>query len=504
MPPPDRAKRRWWVLLTVMLGTVASIMSSTIVNVAVPDMSRVFTLGQERAQWMSTGFMAAMTISMLATPWLLSRFGYRLTYTGATLLLMCGGISGGLAGSYEFVMAMRVVEGLAAGVMQPIPSILILHAFNIKEQGKAMGIFGMGVVVAPALGPSIGGFLVEHFGWRSIFFVVVPFCVAALLLARIFLPVTAPGGISTDREGSRLDWTGLVLVTVALLALLNGLVGLHAGHGGVPLGAFALLATAALGALAFIVHLHRTARPLLRLALFRVRRFAMASMVAFIYGMALFGSTYLVPVFMQLGLQLPPSQAGAVLLPAGLLLAVTIPIAGRLADRLPIHRLVMTGLSLLALSFALMLSVGLGTALWILMMWTAIGRLGLGFILPSLNLGAMRGLDLTLIAQASSTINFMRQLGGAVGVNLIGIFLEWRLRVHGAAAAAGAGSPAQPPSAEMGSLPVQLTEQLPAFHEAFAVLAFITAGAILAARAMKQPAAEVPHAQRDQLSRRQQ
>jgi EmrB/QacA subfamily drug resistance transporter len=467
---------RWWQLLTVMIGTVASIMSSTIVNVAVPDMSAVFALGQERAQWMSTGFMAAMTVSMLATPWLLSRFGYRLTYCAATLLLLFGGIAGGLARSYEFVMTMRVAEGLAAGVMQPIPAIMILYAFKSREQGKAMGIFGMGVVLAPALGPSIGGLLVEHFGWRSIFFVVAPFCLAALVMARRFLPVTAPGGIAASRQASRFDWIGLILVAIALLTLLNGLVELHdAGPGNLPLAAIGLLVAAAVSALGFIAHQHRSARPLLNLALFRRRTFAMASLVGFIYGMALFGSTYLVPVFMQMALQLPPSQAGAVLLPAGLVLAFTIPIAGRLADRLPIHRLLMTGLLLLALSFALMLGVGLGTALWILMLWTTVGRIGLGFVLPSLNLGAMRGLELTMVAQGASTINFMRQLGGAIGVNLIGIFLEWRLHAHGVVTANAANAAAQ----------------LPAFHESFAVLAIVTAAAILAAWSMKTSARAV-------------
>jgi predicted MFS family arabinose efflux permease len=264
----------------------------------------------------------------------------------------------------------------------------------------------------------------------------------------------------------------LILVALSLLALLNGLVGLHGRAGASPVAAAALLLLAALSGVAFVVHQQRAARPLINLALFRHRRFAMGSLVAFIYGMALFGSTYLVPIFMQLALQLPPSQAGAVLLPAGLLLAVTIPIAGRLTDRLPIHRLVMTGLALLTLSFALMLSVGLGTALWLLMIWTAIGRIGLGFVLPSLNLGAMRGLEMTLVTQAASTINFSRQLGGTVGVNLIAIILEWRLRSNGIAVATAANSAAQ----------------LPAFHEAFAVLAVITAAALLAARAMKAPA----------------
>src|SRR5665647_2149170 len=121
---------RWLLLLAVMTGTMASIMSSTIVNVAIPAMSQHFTLGQERAQWVSSGFMVAMTVSMLTTPWLLARYGYRRTYIGTMLLLMAGGILGGSSNHFTLVLAARVAEGLAAGIVQPIPAIVILRAFE--------------------------------------------------------------------------------------------------------------------------------------------------------------------------------------------------------------------------------------------------------------------------------------------------------------------------------------------------------------------------------------
>ena len=149
-------RHKWLVLLTVMIGSMAAIMSSTIVNVAVPDLSRHFLLGQERAQWVSAAFMLAMTLSMLTTPWLLLRFGLRRTYSGAILLLLAGGVAGGFSINYPMLLAMRVVEGLASGILQPIPAIVILRAFASHEQGKAMGIFGFGVVLAPAVGPGIG------------------------------------------------------------------------------------------------------------------------------------------------------------------------------------------------------------------------------------------------------------------------------------------------------------------------------------------------------------
>ncbi|HWK85202.1 MAG TPA: DHA2 family efflux MFS transporter permease subunit [Caldimonas sp.] len=444
---------RWWVLATVMIGTVASIMASTIINVAVPDMARVFVLGQERAQWLSAGFMGAMTLSMLTTPWLLDRYGYRHTYIGAVTLLMAGGVAGGLSPWFDLVLAMRVVEGLAAGVLQPIPAIIILHAFGPGERGKAMGIFGFGVVLAPAVGPSVGGILVEWFGWRSIFFVVTPFCLLAMAMARRYLPVAAPGGVPVNRAGGRLDVVGLGLIAVAVLALLNGMVNLNGET--MSLG-LALLVCSVVATVGFVAHQRRGARPLMALGLFAHRPFSMGGLVAFTYGMGLFGSTYLVPVFMQEALHLPPSQAGAVLLPAGIVLALTIPVAGRLADRVPVSRLVTAGLLLLALSFFLMIGVSAGTALALITLWAVIGRVGLGFVLPSLNLGSMHGLPDTLISHGSSTINFLRQLGGAVGIGLVGNVLEWRLRA----------SAAQP---------------VLAYHETFALIGAITAFAVLAA-----------------------
>ncbi|WP_457331021.1 DHA2 family efflux MFS transporter permease subunit [Rhizobacter sp. P5_C2] len=450
---------RWMVLLTVMIGTMASIMASTIINVAVPDISQRFGLGQERAQWLSAGFMAAMTVSMLVTPWVLDRFGYRSSYFGAVLLLMLGGIGGGLGTSFEGVLAMRVLEGLSAGVLQPIPAIIVLHAFQRHEQGKAMGIFGFGVVLAPAIGPSIGGVLVEAFGWRSIFFVVVPFCLAALAMAARYLPHSSPGGAHVNQHGRKLDVGGLALLTVAVLALLNGLVHLHDAA---KLSAIVLLAVAIGAGVVFVARQRRSDNPIMRLGLFSFRSFSMGGWVAFIYGMALFGSTYLVPVFMQLALKLPPSQAGAVLLPAGIVLAITIPLAGRLADKLPVSRVVAAGVLLLAASFWLMLTVGFATALWLITLWAVVGRIGLGLVLPSLNLGAMRGLPTELISHGSSTINFLRQLGGAVGISIVGIVLQWRLGVH-------ADAP------------------LRAFHETFGLLGGISALAVIAAWRMAPP-----------------
>ena len=488
--PPDHSiatlkarygeRYRWLLLLSVMVGTMASIMSSTIINVAIPDMSQHFTIGQARAQWVTSGFMAAMTVSMLTTPWLRSRYGYRRTYSGCMWLLLVGGVAGGFANDFALVLAARVAEGLAAGVVQPIPAIIILRAFEPHEQGRASGIFGMGVVLAPALGPSLGGLLVDGFGWRSIFFMVVPFCIASLWMAQRFVPGSAPGGGAANPQGAALDWRGLLLATAGTLCLLNGLVELQTGTAA---SASVLLGGAALILVGFVVLQRRTLKarqrhpergtdPLMNLSLFADRRFAMGSIVAFIYGIALFGSTYLLPVYMQMGLGLSPSYVGTILLPAGVVLAVTIAAVGRLADRQPTHVLVSIGLVLLAVSFAMMFTIDVRRPTQIvplLVVWAVLGRIGLGFILPSLNIGAMRGLGHAHIPQGASVINFLRMLGGAAGVSLCGIVLEWRVAAHGFRLDTASTSP----------------ERLAAFDETFFMLAAVCAVALVAALKLK-------------------
>ena len=462
---------RWYLLFTVMVGTMASIISSTIFNVAIPAMSQHFQLGQSRAQWVTSSFMVATTVAMLTTPWLLSRYGYRNTYLGAVVVLMLGGIGGGFSSDYNLVLVARVVEGFAAGVIQPIPAIIILHAFASNEQGRANGLFGMGVVLAPAIGPSVGGLLVDWMGWRSVFFMVVPLCMVSIWLGLKYVPVNAPGGAAADRNGKSLDWLGLTIATVGTVCLLNGLVALH-GAGWQE--SVLLLGLAIVCLPAFIAWerrmLNTGAKPLMDLRLFRCKPYAAGCIVAFIYGVALFGSTYLLPVFMQLGLSYSASIVGTTMLPAGLILGGVIAFAGRMADRTPAHWLVIGGLSLLALSFVLTGVLQPGSSLWLLVGYTILGRIGLGFILPSLTMGSMRPLDKSLISQGSSTFSFLRMLGGAAGVSLCGIFLEWRVVYYSA----------QSPALEIAS-----SERVAAFRDTFILLALVCVLAGIAARQLR-------------------
>ena len=463
---------KWLVMLTVMVGMVASIMSSTIVNVAIPDLSRHFVIGQERAQWVSAAFMVAMTLSMLLTPWLMQRFGLRKTYLGATLLLMMAGIVGGFATNYPLLIAMRAAEGFSAGVIQPIPNILIMRSFPRNEQGRAMGIFGFGVLLAPAMGPTVGGLLVEYFGWRSIFFVVVPFCLVGIGLGRKLL---ATGTGASEKDEKPLDWVGLSLVSFATICVLNGLVELHHPSAVQP---WVLLGLGALAFPVFIVHQLRARRPMLELRLAARAQVGMGAIVGFLYGFGLFGSTYLLPVYFQEALGYSPSAAGLVMLPAGIALGLAIPVAGRLADRLHPDRLVMFGIVVLGIFTASMALFSPATPFIVTTLCVMFSRIGLGMIATPLSLASVHGLAPEEVSHAVSMTSFMRQFGGSMGVSVVGIVLEWRLRVKGVSLS----DPA-----------ITAASKANAFDELFIALALTIMLAAIAAWHMKSGRRVVPH-----------
>jgi len=422
---PSATRRRRWVVATTMVGTVSTILAATIVNVAFPALIREFNIGHDSLQWVATGFLAATTTSMLATAWLVETFGQRRTFVATMALFFAASLLGAASWNTESLIAARVLQGVAAGVMQPLSMIALFEVFPFEERGRAMGLFGFGVVLAPAVGPAAGGLLMEAFGeafgWRAIFLLSVPFCVAALPLGWRWLR-----DIRNTAPQQRFDWPGAVLLSLAIVALLNlPVVGHRAGWISVAalIDAFLALALAA----GFVAWELRVAAPLFALRLFASPGFRAASLVAFAYGLGLFGTTYLVPVFVQDIAGYTPARAGNLLLGPGLALAVAIVLAGRLTDRAPPRYVVSGGLACFALS-SLLLAFATGTtAFWLLALWLTIGRAGLGLIIPALNVGAVQTLPAEYLGHASAAVNFARQLGGAIGVNLLAVLLEWRL-----------------------------------------------------------------------------
>ncbi|MDX1817170.1 MAG: MDR family MFS transporter [Marinobacter sp.] len=410
---------RWLAVITVMLGTMATVLSATVVNVALHDIMVEFGIRQGQVHWLATGFIAAMTTTMLASSWLLDHFGVRKTLAAAMTVFTAISIAGGFADSPAQLIAARVGQGAMAGLMQPMGMYLVFRIFPRERRGQAMGIYGMGVILAPALGPVLGGFLVDEMNWRYVMFAPAPVTLIGVVMAWRFLPLPP-----SRPEPYRFDTPGLLLLgaTIGLaLDTLNRLQELAGQEWRIGVQAIVVLVLLTL----FVIRERSTRHPLVNLALLRMPSFRNANLGAMALGLALFGSTYLVPLFVQTSLAFSATEAGLLMLPAGIVLGMTFPLAGRLADRQSARSLVVFGIVMFAISATLFAISDKSLAFGWLAFWTILGRIGIGFMLPALSTGALNPLAPEQLGAASSTINFTRQLGGAFGVNIVALTVEF-------------------------------------------------------------------------------
>lgn len=414
---------RWLATLTAVAATMGVVLSSTIINVAIPDIMGEFGISQIEAQWISSGFLAATTATMLLGAWAEHSFGHRATFVTALTVFSIGSALGGAAHDEHVLILARILQGAAAGILQPMAMVVLFQVFPPDKRGAAMGIYGIGVVLGPALGPWIGGLLMEHFSWRYMFHMLLPFSLGSIVLSWFFLPSRA------GKARKRFDWPGVALLCAFLPALLNAMT--NGQRQGWSSDAVLLSFAIAAGCFfAFIWWESHTATPMLDLRLFLNVPFTAAWGVGFVQGAGLYGSTYLLPLFVQTIQGLSPSASGLLLMPAGFALALVFPLAGPLADRLRPGPMIALGLVLCATGSWLTAQVDINTSFFDLAWWTALGRIGMALVFPPLSAASLRVLPPELMPQGSGMSNFSRQLGGAFGVNLLAVLLERRTAFH--------------------------------------------------------------------------
>ena len=411
---------RYYVSFTAMLGTMSMVLTATIINVAIPVIMGAFGVGQDTVHWLSTGFIAAMTVSMLLNDWCVRAFGMRATYIGAMSVFIFGAVLGGLSNSIDMMIIGRILQGSGAGLVQPLAMVLMFQVFPVNQRGRAMGIFGVGIIVAPAFGPTFGGVLLDAFNWHYVFFMSAPVAAVGIMLAMIFMP-----GAKQERPLPPFDWVGLILVISFVSCTLTGLSNGQREGWGAPVIAL-LFSIAVISFAAFIIWELRTQNPILELRVFLSRKFAAAVLVGMVLSVGLFGSTYIIPLFVQTVQGYSPTRSGLLLMPGGLLMMAVFPIAGRLSDRLPGYQMILFGLAVFGTSCILMMQAHTDTPFWVFAVWIMFGRVGLATMMPTLTVTAVSTLKPELLSQGSGALNFSRQLGGAVGVNVLALILGQR------------------------------------------------------------------------------
>lgn len=431
-------RRVWAISVVVVMGALMSILSTTSVNVALSTLSRELDAPIDQIQWVVTAYLLALATVIPVCGWAAERFGMRRLWLTTGTIFVAASLLCGMAWSAGSLIAFRVFQGLAGGMIMPLGMIVLTLEVGPERIGRAMSVIGVPMLLGPAFGPVLGGLLVQYVGWQWIFYMNVPFGVAGLALAWRLLP---------DRraEGrSRLDWVGLLLASPGVALLTFGLAEIPA-HRGVtePVVYGPLLCGIALLAV-FIRHARRTDDPLIDVRLFASLRLAAASATTFLLGLALFGSLLVLPLYFQIVRGEGALATGLLLIPQGLASAAVMPLVGPLTDRFGGGKIVLVGVTLLAVGTAVLTQVGADTPYPLLLAALAVRGLGLGASMMPAMAAAFAAMRPETVPRATSGLNMMQRVGGSIGAAVLAVILNAQIAaaLPGADTAARGAAPA--------------------------------------------------------------
>jgi DHA2 family multidrug resistance protein len=403
---------KWIIAGSVMTGTIMAVLDASIVNVALPSMSGSMGATIEQITWVVTGYILANVIIMPLVALLSSRFGRKNFYLVNVVLFTAASMACGLSRSLPVMVFFRAIQGIGGGVLLTVSQAILRETFPAEEQGTAMGIFGLGVVLAPAFGPTLGGWLTDQYSWPWIFYINVPIGVINLILVSRF--VEDPPYLV--RQKGEIDWPGLALMIVGLGAIQ---LMLESGQRNdwFQSAYIVRLAVIGFGGLVLFVWRELTTRnPAVDLKILRNVSFASATALGGILGIALNGSLFLLPLFLQNLLGLPAVNSGIAMMPRSVAMAVIMPIGGRFYNKLGPRLLVGTGLIVTGLAFWQLSHLTTDVGFWDIF-WPQVWQ-GVGFslIFVALSTAALATIERPDITAATGLYNVSRQVFGSVGI----------------------------------------------------------------------------------------
>lgn len=411
---------KWLVTVTIMMGSILAIIDTSIVNVAIPKIQAGFGASITQVGAVVTFYIISSIVVMPLTGYLNALLGRKQFYAGAIILFTLSSLLCGLAWNLSSLVCFRILQGLSGGALLPSAQAILLETFPREEHGKAMGIFGMGVLVGPALGPILGGYLTDTIGWRSIFTVnLIPGILAAVMVIRF---IQNPPYLKKP-EG-QFDWPGLVTLVIGLSTLQYALEnGQRLGW----LNSQLIICLIAVGVinLAYLVRRELVIRnPVVDLSIFSNRTFVAGNMIGFLAGFSLFGILFVLPVFMSQVLHFNAIEIGFALMPGAVSTAIGMPIAGRLADRLDPRLPLVVGITIFIIATWQFKYLDTHSGYWDFF-WPQVGRgFGLGFVFVPLSSATLGSISKERTASASGLYNLIRQLGASIGVAGLTVMLQ--------------------------------------------------------------------------------
>jgi DHA2 family lincomycin resistance protein-like MFS transporter len=430
--PPGAAR-----LITLLVGSAfVVILNETIMSVALPQLMVDFEISAATAQWMTTGFLLTMAVIIPVTGFLISRFRLRTLFTVAMTAFSVGTLVAALAPTFGVLVLGRVVQASGTAVMMPLLITTVLNLVPASRRGRMMGTISIVISVAPAIGPTVSGVVLEHLGWRWMFWIVLPIALLALAAGRVWVRDV------TETRPTNLDVVSVVLSALGFAGLVYGLasIGEAAGGGETPLDPTVPLAVGAVALAVFVVRqLRLQERALLDLRAFGSRSFTVAAMLVVVVMMAMFGSLVLLPIYLQDSLGLSTLDTGLVLLPGGAMMGVMAPFVGRVFDRVGPRPLVPPGAVIMTAALAMMSRFGVDTAVPVVVATHVALSIGIALMFTPLLTSALGSLPAHLYAHGSAIVSTLQQVAGAAGVAL---FVTVMTRGATGAAGDGAGAAA--------------------------------------------------------------
>ena len=428
-PPPEWRPRHnpWLITFSVMLATFMEVLDTSVANVALPHIAGSLSATPEEATWVLTSYLVSNAIVLPAAAWLGALFGRKRFLLTCIVLFTLASALCGAAPSLSFLVGARILQGVGGGALQPIAQAVLLESFPPARRGMAMAAFGMGVVVAPILGPTLGGWVTENYTWRWVFYINLPVGVLAVLMANAF--VEDPPFIRRARPG-RIDYVGFGLMALGLAALQLMLDRGQEDDWFAAVWIRWCAGIAGLSLLAFIVRELRVAHPIVDLRILRNRNFAVGTTLITILGMILYCTIAMLPLFLQILLGYSALLSGMAMTPRGLGALCTNLVVGRLIGILDSRILIAGGLTLLGVSGFMFSQMTLQIAMPNVVWANVLNGVATAMIFVSLATQTMGTLRNEQLGNATGIFNLMRNLGGSLGIAAMTTFLARWTQVH--------------------------------------------------------------------------
>ena len=424
---PNHDLYKWFVLANIMIGTFMAVLDATIINVALPKMMSSFGVGLDTIEWVLTAYMLALAVMLPTAAWLADHFGYKRMYFLGMLVFTLGSFMCGMSSNENILIFSRVIQGLGAGIIQPLGMAIIVREFPPKQRGLAVGFWAVAAAASVSFGPLIGGYLVDNFNWQLIFDINVPVGIAGMLITVLIQREMK------QKWGGKFDIVGFISVSIFLPVILFALTEGNAVTNSAGWQAPYILACFAISAVAFAVFITTefiVENPLIDLRLLGNYNFGISTLVMFLFGIGMFGSTFLLPLYLQNSLGYTAIQSGSVFLPVGIIQGIVAPLSGYVSGKINAKIPIILGIGLMSFSFYLNAHLSFLTEHSAIMLPLYLRGFGMGIIYSALLAVSLVDIPREKMAQASGINNVVRQLGGSFGVAILATFLSTRVSYH--------------------------------------------------------------------------